>query len=206
VSDINQEMNEEIKQLEKNIGLPTGYYSKILSEDDWSFIIKLSALFEAVATEALSIKFGDSRIAESVSYLEYANQKSGKIAFLEKLTVINKEQFNFLKKLAELRNKLVHTISSTKFSFNDYINGFTESNQKDSFVKIFGHGIKEEFNIEGKSLSKKDFTLENPKIAIWITAHEILACIHADYSTHAQVEQLKTKYWDALVKTLAKDT
>ena len=163
-------------------------------------------MFEAVATEALSIKFGDSRIAESVSYLEYANQKSGKIVFLEKLNVINKEQFNFLKKLAELRNKLVHTISSTNFSFNNYIAGFTESNQKDSFVKIFGHGIKEELNIEGKSLSRKDFTLKNPKIAIWITAHEILACIHADYSTHARVEQLKTKYWNTLVKTFAKDT
>ena len=205
MSDINKEMNEEVQQLEKSIGLPTGYYSKILSEDDWSFIIKLSALFEAVATEALSTKIGDSRINESVSYLDYANQKSGKIVFLKKMDVINTEQFNFLKKLAELRNKLVHTISSTNFSFNNYIEDFN-SNQKDNFVKTFGHGVKQELNIAGQSFSRKSFTLENPKIAIWLTAHEILACIHADYSTHAQVEQLKTKYWDALVKKLAKDT
>ncbi len=97
MSDINKQMDKEIKQLEINIGLPTGYYSKLLSEDDWSFIIKLSALFEAVATEALSIKFGDFKINETVSYLEYSNQKSGKIVFLEKLNVITKEQFDFLK-------------------------------------------------------------------------------------------------------------
>ena len=199
MSDINEKMNHEIKQLEKNIGLSSGYYSKLLSEDDWSFIIKLSALLEAVATEALSIKFGDSRATESLSYLEYANPKSGKIVFLEKLEVITKEQFNFLKKLAELRNKLVHTISSTNFCFNDYIEGL-DKNQKKNFVETFAHGIKEKLKINGDSLTRRDFTLENSKIAIWITANEILACIHADYSTHAKVEQLKTKYWNALVQ------
>ena len=148
--DINEEMNKEIEQLEQNIELPSGYFSRILSEDDWSFIIKLSALFEAVTTEALSVKFGCSEINESISYLEYANQKSGKIVFLEKLNVINKEQFNFLKKLAELRNKLVHSISSTNFSFNDYIDNF-DKNQKDRFVKIFGHRIKDETELKDNS-------------------------------------------------------
>ena len=199
VPDVNKEMNKEIMQLEKNIGLSSGYYSKLLSEDDWSFIIKLSALFEAVATEALSIKLRDTRATETLSYLEYANPKSGKIVFLEKLGVITKEQFNFLKKLAELRNKLVHTISSTNFCFNDYIAGFNKT-QKNNFVEIFAHGIKEKIKINGNSLTRRDFTLENPKISIWITANEILACIHADYSTHAKVEQLKTKYWNALVQ------
>jgi len=163
--DVNKEMNKEIKQLEKNIGLSSGYYSKLLSEDDWSFIIKLSALFEAVATEALSIKLGDTRATETLSYLEYANLKSGKIVFLEKLEVITKEQFNFLKKLAELRNKLVHTISSTNFCFNDYIKNLNDDNKK-NFVKIFGHGIKEKIKISDNLLTRRDFTLENPKIAI----------------------------------------
>ena len=199
MSDINKEMDKEIKQLEKNIGLSTGYYSKLLSEDDWSFTIKLSALFEAVATEALSIKFGDSRVTESLSYLEYANPKSGKIVFLEKLGVITKEQFKFLKKLAELRNKLVHTISSTNFCFNDYIEDL-DKNQKNNFVEIYGLGINKELKIKGHSLTSKDFILENPKISIWITAKEILACIHADYSNHAKVEQIKTKYWNTLVE------
>ncbi len=199
MTDINKKMEKDIAQLEKNIGLSSGYYSRLLPEDDWSFVIKLSALFEAVATEALSIKFGNSKITESVSYLEYANPKSGKIVFLEKLEVINKEQFTFLKKLAELRNQLVHTISSTNFSFTEYIDGL-DKQQKKNFVSTFGHGIKENFTIKGMSLTRRDCTLDNPKIAIWVTAHEILACIHADYSTHAKVEQIKTKYWNALVE------
>ena len=33
MSDINEKMNHEIKQLEKNIGLSSGYYSKLLSEE-----------------------------------------------------------------------------------------------------------------------------------------------------------------------------
>ena len=198
MSGINEAMENDIKQLEDTIELPSGYYSNLLSEDDWSFIIKLSALFEAVTTEALSIKLGDSRITESLTYLEYANPKSGKIIFLEKLEVIKTEQLTFLKKLAELRNKLVHTISSTNFCFTNYVQSM-DSNQKKAFVKTFGHGIKEEFKIDNNSISRTSCTLENPKIAIWVTAHEILACIHADYSTHAKVEQVKTKYWNALV-------
>jgi len=198
MTDIYKEMEKDINQLEQKIGLSSGYYSKLLSEDDWSFIIKLSALFEAVATEALSIKFGNSNITESVSYLEYANPKSGKIVFLEKLEVINKEQFTFLKKLAELRNKLVHTISSTHFSFQEYIEKLDKP-QKKNFASIFGHGIKERFTIEGTPLTRRDCSLDYPKIVIWVTAYEILACIHADYSTHAKVEQIKTKYWNALV-------
>lgn len=199
MSDVNKEMNKEIKQLEKKIGLSSGYYSKLLSEDDWSFIIKLSALFEAVATEALSIKLEVTKATETLSYLEYANPKSGKIVFLEKLEVITKEQFNFLKKLAELRNKLVHTISSTNFCFNDYIESLNGDNKK-NFVKIFGQGIKEKIKINDTLLTRRDFILENPKIAIWITANETFACIHADYSTHAKITQIKTKYWNALVK------
>lgn len=199
MSNIYKEMDKEIMQLEKNIGLTTGYYSKLLAEDDWSFIIKISALFEAVATEALSVKFGNRKINETVSYLEYANQKSGKIVFLEKLNVITKEQFNFLKKLAELRNKLVHTISSTNFCFNKYITDMNKD-QKNSFTKIYGHGINDKIEIKGKLLTKKEFTLENPKISIWITANEILACIHADYSTHSDIEKIKTKYWNALTE------
>lgn len=192
-------MENDIKKLEESIGLSSGYYSRLLSEDDWSFIIKLSALFEAVTTEALSTKFGNSNIAESVSYLEYANSKSGKIVFLEKLGVISKEQFNFLKKLAELRNKLVHTITATNFSFQTHLETF-DSQQQTSFVNTFGHGVKENFKLNGISLNRKTCTLENPKMAIWVTAYEILSCIHADYSTHAKVEQIKTEWWNALVE------
>ncbi|MGN0922514.1 MAG: hypothetical protein ACI4NJ_12400 [Cellvibrio sp.] len=199
MTDINIEMENNIKLLEESIDLPTGYCSRLLSEDDWSFIIKLSALFEAVATEALSAKFGSQNITEPVSYLEYANAKSGKIVFLEKLGVINKDQFNFLKKLAELRNKLVHTISSTKFSFETHIQSL-DNNQKKIFASTFGHGLKENFKINEISLTRETCTLENPKIAIWVTAYEILACIHADYSTHTKVEQVKTEFWNALIE------
>ena len=51
----------------------------------------------------------------------------------------------------------------------------------------------------------QNFTLENPKIAIWITAYEILVCIHTDYSTHLEIEKIKVKYWDALVQKFTKD-
>jgi hypothetical protein len=75
-----------------------------------------------------------------------------------------------------------------------------DKGQKDSFAKTYGHRINDKIEINGILLTRKDFTLENPKISIWITAQEIVACIHADYSIHSEIEKIKTKYWNALVE------
>jgi hypothetical protein len=36
----------DVKAFERRLGLPVGFYERLLQEDDWSFVIKLNALFE----------------------------------------------------------------------------------------------------------------------------------------------------------------
>ena len=43
----------DVVQFEQCLGLPNGFYEKLLGEDDWSFIVKLSALFEAACSHIL---------------------------------------------------------------------------------------------------------------------------------------------------------
>ena len=45
---------KDITQLERRLGLPEGFYERLVREDDWSFVIKLNALFEAACTHALA--------------------------------------------------------------------------------------------------------------------------------------------------------
>src|SRR5680860_351259 len=105
------EMTKEVSELERLLGLPNGFYNNLLSEDDWSFVIKLSALFEAASGQALAAKLQHPEIESALSYLEQANPKYGKVTLMLQLDIINKEQSSFLTKLAELRNKLIHNVS-----------------------------------------------------------------------------------------------
>ena len=170
------DMSKEVSELESLLGVPNGFYEGLLKEDDWSFIIKLSAVFEAAGTQALAAKLQHKEIEDSFAQLDQAHPKYGKVALMYKLNIINQEQQKFLLKLAELRNKLVHNISEISFNLETYMSGF-DSNQRKSISKIFGHGIHETFQIQGISCNRTDFTIENPKWVIWLTANEIFACI-----------------------------
>ena len=91
-------ISKEVSDLENLLGLPNGFYNSLMAEDDWSFVIKLSALFEAASGQALSAKLQHSEIESELSYLEQAK----KITLILKLNIIIKEQSKFL---IEITNK-----------------------------------------------------------------------------------------------------
>lgn len=171
----------EIESMMTLLGLPNGFYEKLLQEDDWSFIIKLNALFEGACTEVLSSCLGTAKITEALANLEFAHSKCGKIAMLKSLDAITTQQASILRTLAELRNNLVHNISNVNFSFSNYVSSKDE-NQKKSFLKTLGHGIQEHIQFEGKSVPRNTFVEENPKLALWLTAAEVLACLHLEFA------------------------
>jgi hypothetical protein len=175
-------ISNEVSDLESHLGLPSGFYNALLAEDDWSFIIKLSALFEAASGQALGAKLQHPEIENELAYLE----QSKKINLITKLDIITKEQSTFLIKLCELRNKLVHNICEVTFDFEAHTSNF-DKRAKRSFAKVYGHGIDENFTVDGVSFNRTDFTVENSKMAMWITAQEILACLHADITHSADI-------------------
>jgi hypothetical protein len=178
-------ISKEVSALENLLGLPNGFYNSLLAEDDWSFVIKLSALFEAASGQALAAKLQHSEIESELSYLEQAK----KISLILKLNIITKEQSNFLIDLASLRNTLVHNISNVTFNWEVFTSKF-DKNKKKSFAKVFGHGIYENFEVDGVSLNRTDFTVDNPKMAIWVTAQEVLACLHADIANSSDIKTI----------------
>ncbi len=92
---------------------------------------------------------------------------------------IYKEQASFLTKLANLRNQLAHKIENVNFNFNDYLTDM-DSNQAKAFVKWAGHGVVETAEYDGTHITRHDFVTSNPKISIWLTAAEVLACMNLD--------------------------
>ncbi len=169
----------DISEFETRLKLPRGFYEQLLREDDWSFVIKLSALFEAACTHTLSVCLHAPKIESALAHLEQGNTRCGKIVLLKKLDAINSEQAAILSALAKLRNELAHNIANAGFKFNEYIADLNKDN-KNNFVKWFGHGLRERVTIGSKSSKRRDFVLSNAKLAIWLTAAEVLACLYLD--------------------------
>ncbi|MBL4245355.1 hypothetical protein H8F18_23395 [Vibrio fluvialis] len=179
------EISKAVSDLECLLGLPSGFYNALLAEDDWSFVIKLSALFEAACGQALGVKLQHPEIENELAYLE----QSKKISLITKLNIVTEEQSKFLTKLSELRNKLVHNISEVTFEFGA-LTSELDKNAKRSFAKVYGHGIHENFIVGNVAFNRTDFTVENPKMAMWITAQEILACLNADIQNSTNIKKI----------------
>jgi hypothetical protein len=185
-------IDAEVKAQVARLELPTGFYDRLLAEDDWSFVIKLNALVEAACTDALTARFHSPQLSKALSTLELGHPKHGKVALLSALNAIVPEQAGVLRLLLELRNMLAHNIGQVSFTFESYIAGM-DKNQRNSFVTRAGHGIKPE--VAGQS--RHDFTLKNPKLALWLTMSEVLACLHLEHDVAAN--HLQTLALDALI-------
>lgn len=96
----------DLASLEHRLGIPKGFYARQLKEDDWSFVIKLNALFEAACAHALVTRLGAPELIDQFARLEVADRDRGKVKFLSTLGSISDEQAAFLRRLAELRNAL----------------------------------------------------------------------------------------------------
>jgi hypothetical protein len=170
----------EIADLEVRLGLPPGFYENLIREDDWSFIIKLNALFEAACTQVLTTRLHAPELAEALAHLDLANTKAGKVQFLRALDAISKSQITILRTVAELRNDVVHNIKNVSFSFAQHLASMNADKAK-VFVRTIGHGVVDVVTIGEKSTPRDEFVRQNPKLALWLTAAEVLACIHLEF-------------------------
>ena len=184
-------MDKGILNLEQRIGLPAGFFEKLKNEDDWSFIIKLHAVFEAACTHLLLFHFQEPELSEVFSRLELTNKTTGKVAFLGRLELLSKRNRRFITALSELRNSLVHDIRNHAFLLKDKVAGFT-GEQLRNFTVTFNPweehlremirnpliGKPSQELIEYSELDKcMARAKEDPKGFIWLGSHNVLVSI-----------------------------
>lgn len=173
-----EETTNPIEEFERELGLPNGFYRSLMHEDDWSFVIKLSALFEA-STSSVLTKVLDPRLEESITRLEQASSKTSRNTLLYRLDVLSLEQYNFLNKLAELRNSIVHQIKNVNFNFESYIESL-DKNQRNNFVSAIDTKFFKKIKFNNVEYKVEKFIMFNPKCMIWMTAREIFACLYLE--------------------------
>jgi hypothetical protein len=130
------EFLEFAQEFEKRIGIRPGFFNELIREDDWSFVIKLHAFFEACLTHAICSHLGRPELEDPIARLDTANPRCGKIAFIKQLELLNKSQRRYIVSLAELRNHLAHNVKSVDFNFQSYISNLSESAQNNFYVSF----------------------------------------------------------------------
>jgi hypothetical protein len=196
-------IEEEVSEFEQRLGLRPNFYQDIVTNDDWSFIIKLNALFEAACTHALCQRLGCSELLEDLAQLEFADKRKGKIKFLRSLGAITEDQAKILYDLASLRNSLVHNVDQVAFSIDSYTASL-DNNQLKAKCKLWGHGIADVLTDRGKKISRSEFVRAKPKEAIWLTCMEILACLHVEFElAEARAAQQAVRAYKEISKEIA---
>jgi hypothetical protein len=187
-------MFDKIAELESKLKLPDDFYKNLIKEDDWSFVIKLSTLFEAACTHILSIKLRSPELETAFSFLDQANDKYGKLQLLRKLKALTEEQFKFLKELATLRNKLAHKIENVNFSFEEHLK-ILNKDQINAYTTVFGYSLNDVVEFEGQCIPKREYFVKNSKKTLWFISADILACLYLEVEIVELEDNQKSLDW-----------
>lgn len=166
---------DAVQELERTLGLPVNFYTNLKNEDDWSFIVKLHSLFEATVSELVVSALGKGELSEIVSYLELSNKRTGKMAFVKALDLMEEDFRRYISSLSELRNEFAHNVSNVSLSLKEYVQ---RPNKLSSMTKNFclEYNTPDAFGRD-KAFNEKRMW-DDPKECIWCSGILILACLH----------------------------
>ncbi|ELE8121573.1 hypothetical protein RB980_004255, partial [Vibrio fluvialis] len=124
--------SDEIEKIERLFSLPQGFISDLQKENDWGFVIKVHALFEALFTQLLVEELKQPALKQDLYRLPM-NGKCSKVSFLSSLDVFEelhrKDIQKFVQGLSELRNRIVHHAENLNFSFEHYYSELSTKNR-----------------------------------------------------------------------------
>lgn len=196
---------EAIGEFEKRVGLPTGFVYSLSQEDDWTFVIKIHALYETALTHILVTTFGNQKLRATLAEISMAD----KLNFTSACSLFDKEDRGMLRALSNLRNKLVHSVDQVAFSFSTYL---SDQNRKKQFLESFRQVWPDPIILPGDIQAERDaFVIENPRITVWLWCQKILANVYLEdelrrlreESTALNQEQAET--FRKLLKTFRRD-
>jgi hypothetical protein len=178
---VKREQIDEVTELERELGLPHNWYSSLLKrsgESDWSFVIKLHALFEAATAHAIHASLNRPELKEFVERLNMRGMTS-KTALGQALGVLTPAHVRFLNELSRIRNDCIHDVRNVTFRFDGYIDRL-EPDQRNGLLLLFDV-LRDPMPIAaGESIPRNEFVRRNTRTSLWIVAYILLAKIYVE--------------------------
>jgi hypothetical protein len=167
------EQLEHIRVFEGGLGVPAGFFERLMYEDDWSFLIKLHALVEAASTTLLVEALSRPELRDQLARLPLSDAECGKLALMKSLGIVSAPYRGFIRKLSELRNQAVHNVRHTNLSFRTLVSEIPKA-KRAALAETLGVGVR------ATSQERLRVFEENPKGTIWISA----LCLISLFAVH----------------------
>lgn len=164
---------QQINKITTDLGLPADFVDRLFDEDDWSFIIKGSALLESAVIYLLAKKLGNKALEDPFMKIDM----SQRIEFLSALDLLTKDDRRMLRKFTKFRNSLAHDPKNTNFKFSEY---FMKQDNRANFIADFTYHIPDRLDYGKKQLSREDVAVQYPKQTLWLAILRVLNLIYFD--------------------------
>jgi len=154
---------DDIHTYEKLFGLPIGYIDSLVKEDDWSVIVKSSALLESACANMLTHFFGKNELEPFFVNLGMGSTQTGKIAICSALKLIGKPERAFMSALLNMRNIVVHNAANFEFSIEDYLRGLERKRRTERIKDL---RLRDKLKRDENEFSKDETIFESPSLVI----------------------------------------
>jgi hypothetical protein len=186
------DLRTNVERLEDSLNLERNFLTNLTLDDDWSAVIKCHAFLEMALTHFLADFFQNEELKEIFAFLEMSDSKRGKVAFLEKLQLLRKEERQFIRELSALRNRLVHDISNVYFDLKKHVSNL-DSQQRKNFIAAFSiwklrHLFEETELTKNINKAIEDIALTKPKTAIILS---VLTLVENIFDRPRDIEKMK---------------
>jgi hypothetical protein len=116
------------------------FFQRILKGDSWGIFLKITSVLETSVKRAIGLKLGLDPNNKYLGKQEFANT----LHLCFELNMITKVSFDFVFKLIEVRNKLVHTNGQLKLDVKEL--------QGEKFYLDYKKRVSEYISIEGQDI------------------------------------------------------
>ena len=152
-----------IRDFEARLGVPSGFFERLLHEDDWSFLIKLHALVEAAATTVLTEALNRPELRDLLARAPLSDSEYGKLSMMKVLNIVSSPYRGFMRKLSELRNLAVHNVQNTSLRLLTLVEEAPKS-KRAALADTLGVGLR------CSTAERLKMLEENPRGLVWISA------------------------------------
>jgi hypothetical protein len=142
------------------------------NEDDWGFVVKLSALLETIVTEILISNIGIEGMNNHITKLNLAGA-TGKLKLGKNLNILNQKLISFCNAFQPVRNRFIHSTKYLNTSFNSFVLD-KNNNVLDSLKNAIPVYKNETISESEKNICLQEMFDSNPREAIFLAAVSII--------------------------------
>jgi uncharacterized protein with HEPN domain len=139
------------------------FLKKLLTDDDWSFIVKSHSLIESLVTELIVAKIDENKLKAVIERIPLHGEIVSKISISKTYELIPSDQIKFIKNISEIRNNIVHKFENLNFTFETYLSNLDKNQKKNWKNSLIWEGMNDQIK---NRIEQEVF--QTPKIAIWL--------------------------------------